>query len=238
MRLKTISFLSPEENILFDDVLLSLAEQSRAGEALRFWESKTPFVVLGKTSSLNDDVKLDMVRRDNIPVLRRSSAGGTVLQGEGCLNFSLILSKKRHPDIQKIHSSYKFILRKVVNALSALGLQSQMRSPSDIVIFETEKKFSGNAQKRGRHFILHHGTILCDFSIRLIEKYLKIPKQIPEYRKDRSHYDFLENILRAKGDVKKEIINQFEIESTDDILNIDEEKLLRKFCDEKDIFLA
>jgi len=46
MRLLDISFKKPSENLAFDDVLLDGAEGGRAGETLRFWESRTPFVVL------------------------------------------------------------------------------------------------------------------------------------------------------------------------------------------------
>ena len=102
MRLKTISFSTPQENILFDDVLLELAEQQKAPETLRFWESDQLFIVLGKTSKIEDDVFINLVRKDKIPILRRSSGGGTVLQGKGCLNFSLILSKNYHPALQTI----------------------------------------------------------------------------------------------------------------------------------------
>ena len=97
---KDISFETPQENILFDEVLLSLAEQKKSGEVLRFWESDKFFIVLGRTSSPVNDIHISAAVHDKIPVLRRSSGGGTVLQGKGCLNYSLILSKETHPQIQ------------------------------------------------------------------------------------------------------------------------------------------
>ena len=48
MILKDITLSTPEENIVYDEVLLSLAEQGQEGESLRFWESSSLFVVLGR----------------------------------------------------------------------------------------------------------------------------------------------------------------------------------------------
>ena len=45
MILKDISFKTPVENILYDDVLLTLAEQDKGGEVLRLWESEIVFIV-------------------------------------------------------------------------------------------------------------------------------------------------------------------------------------------------
>ena len=57
MLLKDLTLNTPQENILYDDVLLHLAEQGQGGEILRFWESPEYFVVLGKISKEQEDIK-------------------------------------------------------------------------------------------------------------------------------------------------------------------------------------
>jgi len=165
MILKDISFKSPQENILYDDVLLHLAEQGQQGEVLRFWESPVYFVVLGRIGKEREDAKIDAVRRDHISVLRRSSGGGTVLQGKGCLNYSLVLSQELNPQIADLRKSYQIILGKVIEALKQIGIESKFCPISDIALAENNRKFSGNAQKRLKKFILHHGTILYNFDL-------------------------------------------------------------------------
>ena len=91
--------------------------------------------------------------KDRIPVLRRSSGGGTVLQGKGCLNFSLVLSKEYNPHIGDLRKSYQFILGKVVTVLELLGIESKVHPVSDIALAENRKKISGNAQKRSKKYI-------------------------------------------------------------------------------------
>lgn len=210
MLLKDISFHTPQENIFFDEVLLDLAERGLSGEALRFWESDQFFIVLGRISKGEDDLKLDAVRRDGIPVLRRSSGGGTVLQGKGCLNFSLVLSKESRPELSGIRQSYAFILGQVVRALKRFNVACRYFPISDIALTGSQKKISGNAQKRSRNFILHHGTLLYDFDLRKIEDYLEMPADIPPYRAGRPHLDFVDNIPLSANQLKEGLAKVFD----------------------------
>jgi len=194
MNLRDVSFPDPQENIAFDDVLFTLAEKHEAGEYLRFWESPELFVVLGRIGREEVDVNLQRTKEDHIPVLRRSSGGGTVLQGPGCLNYSLILLKQNHPDLNDIRKSYAWISAKIITALLQSGVEAYFRPTSDLATGLAEKKFSGNAQRRGKNYILHHGTILYNFDLELISRYLNMPHDIPEYRKHRPHTDFVTNI--------------------------------------------
>jgi lipoate-protein ligase A len=209
MILKDISFPTPRENLSFDEELLNAAEQGYSGEALRFWESNQYFVVLGRISKEEEDVKITEVHRDRISVLRRASGGGTVLQGPGCLNYSLILSKDHDSAMYDLHKSYAFILNHIVQALGTIGVEAVFLPISDIALKENFKKISGNSQKRGRQFILHHGTILYDFDLKKIEQYLTVPKDLPAYRQGRSHSDFVTNVLRPKKEIKDAIQKVF-----------------------------
>jgi lipoate-protein ligase A len=188
-----LSLKSPSQNLAVDDMLLKQAENGSSGEALRLWESPVPCVVLGRISSM-DDVLMENCRRDHVEVLRRSSGGGTVVQGPGCLNFSFVLSKKHRPRLNDLHRSYQEILFPVIHLLQGLGISAVFQPVSDLALADNDKKFSGNAQKRGRDFILHHGTLLYHFDLSLIERYLAFPKTVPDYRAGRPHADFVTNL--------------------------------------------
>jgi lipoate---protein ligase len=193
MQVKDISFVKPFENILFDEVLFQLADKQGAGEFLRFWQSPHVFVVLGRIGKEHDDIWLERTAQDHVPVLRRTSGGGTVVQGPGCLNYTLVLNKDRHPDLNDLRKSYNWISAQIMASLSKCGIKAVFRPISDIALADSEKKISGNAQHRGKNFILHHGTILCDFDLNLIIRYLKMPQDVPEYRQKRSHEEFVAN---------------------------------------------
>jgi lipoate---protein ligase len=229
MVLRDISFPDPVDNISFDEVLLELAEQGRSGEILRMWESQQYFIVLGRNGVAEDDANLEHAARDGVVVLRRCSGGGTVLQGPGCLNFTLILQQEGNPALTDIRRSYQFILEKIIRVLQEIGISSQYRPISDLVTGGKEQKFSGNAQRRRRKFLLHHGTILYHFDIQLLERYLKIPKQMPEYRRARPHQDFLVNIPVARESFCRVMQNHFAISVKNPIVTPTERELLKDF---------
>ena len=235
MIIKDISFSSPSENILFDEALLSLAENGEQGEILRFWESKDLFVVLGRTSKPQEDLHLDLLLKDHIPVLRRASGGGTVLQGQGCLNYSLIISKERHLHLSLIRKSYQFILDKLIDALDGRGIKAVYHPISDMAV--GERKFSGNAQKRGKNFILHHGTILYSFPLEKIERYLKIPRDIPEYRRGRGHLDFVMNLPLTQAELKTIIAQAFGVKQREELLNSKERRELDHLLQTKNVII-
>ncbi len=175
MVLKDISFDNAQENIDYDLELLEAAECGVLDETLRFWELNKIAVILGRTSNPDDEVKTDETAKDDIDIVRRRSGGCTILQGPGCLNYSLILSFDKDPALKDIRESYKIIMGKLLSALNDLGINAEFKGLSDIAL--NGRKISGNAQFRRKKYMLHHGTMLYDFSVELIEKYLKMPKK-------------------------------------------------------------
>ena len=179
------------DNLALDEALLLDAEDGQSGQVLRFWTWPMPAVVLGAGSSLKDDVYEDRCLTDNVPIVRRSSGGGTVLLNEGCLLYSLVLDTSLNPVLSDIRSSYDWILGKIANALIPDSNDS-IQGTSDLSLLNC--KWSGNAQQRKKKYILHHGTILYNFDNSVVKKYLKMPVRQPEYRSQRHHTDFLTNI--------------------------------------------
>jgi lipoate---protein ligase len=234
MIVRDISFPTAKENLLFDDVLLYMAETDITEDVLRFWESPEDFIVLGRVGKEKEDVRAEEALRDGVKVFRRSSGGGTVVQGQGCLNYSLILSKEP-AHINDLRQSYAFILGNVVSALVKLNIQAQFLPISDIALVEGQKKISGNAQKRGRKYILHHGTILYQFDLNKITQYLRMPQDIPAYRQGRNHMDFVANVNVSAEKLKQEIARTFKTYDVSHHVSIKERKLLDEFVATKDI---
>jgi lipoate-protein ligase A len=192
MKYIDLTLPSPAANLACDEALLDLADSGAGGEVLRFWEPSEPFVVLGYANQAATEVDLPACRARKIPVLRRCSGGGTVLQGAGCLNYSVIL---RIPEAGLLHSikgTNTFVLERQCAALAPLlPSRPAIKGQTDLVLGDL--KFSGNAQRRKREFLLFHGTFLLNFDLTLIGQCLRMPPKQPEYRKGRSHSDFLTN---------------------------------------------
>src|SRR5438132_4436042 len=117
MRYLDLTLPDAPENLALDEALLLRAEGGAGGEVLRVWEYPRPVVVLGAGCRIADDVHDVNCAADGVPVLRRSSGGGTVLWGRGCLLFSVVLSYDRSPRLHEIGPSYAYILEHVLDAV-------------------------------------------------------------------------------------------------------------------------
>jgi lipoate---protein ligase len=188
MYLLDVTLPTLAENLALDEALLLDAEAG-GPELLRLWRWPHHAVVLGAAGRVVDDVVEAACRADAVPILRRSSGGGTVLLGAGCLLFSLILRFDRDPALTDLHASYRFILGRILVGLSPHVSGLALQGSSDLTL--AERKFSGNAQQRKRTHLLHHGTLLFAFDPAPASRYLKAPPRQPEYRRQRSHADFL-----------------------------------------------
>jgi lipoate-protein ligase A len=183
---------TPAENLAGDEALLDWCEAGQGEEVLRFWESTEYFVVVGYANRVLEEVNRNFCRRNSIPVLRRCTGGGTVLQGPGCLNYSLILRIGDGP-FQSIPATNEFILQRHQQALAEL-LQAPIERRGQTDLAMGGVKFCGNAQRRRKNFLLFHGSFLLHMDIKLIEKTLLMPSKQPDYRANRSHTDFLVNL--------------------------------------------
>ena len=133
-------------NLALDEALLLEAEAGRGAEVLRTWEWPQWAVVLGSGGCLAEDVEESACVSEAVPVLRRSSGGGTVLLGRGCLCYSLVLAYARHPALREIPFSYVYILEHVRSALHSLLPGIERAGTSDLMA--NGCKFSGTAQQR------------------------------------------------------------------------------------------
>lgn len=205
---------SPVENLALDEALLDDLEETEQEPILRLWESDRYFVVLGR-SSPHEDVHLDVCRQDGIPVLRRASGGGTVLQGPGCLCYALVLPTGLHAHLRDIRLTNTFILRRMAMALSPWEPAIAEQGISDLTV--KGRKIGGSAQKRKRNALLFHGTVLYGMRAGVIARYLNHPKQQPAYRGDRPHGDFLTTLDVPVQKIKQAIANMWHAHTTLDV---------------------
>src|SRR6266487_3675669 len=148
---------SPAENLACDEALLDSCEAGECDGLLRFWEAAEYFVVLGYANKAPVEVNIEACQKRGVPVLRRCSGGGAVVQGPGCLNYSLILKIPSDGPLASITETNRFIMSRHRELLeSLLGRPVEAHGASDLAV--DGMKFSGNAQRRKQRCFLFHGT--------------------------------------------------------------------------------
>lgn len=195
------TFPSPEENLACDEALLDLCEEAGGEEILRCWEPRQPFVVVGYANRVSAEVNAASCEAHGMPILRRCSGGGTVLQAPGCLNYALVLRLETGGPLDTITGANRFIMRRNAQAVAeAIGRPVQVQGHTDLTL--DGRKFSGNSQRRKRLGLLFHGCFLLDLDLTLVARCLRMPSRQPEYRRDRAHADFLVNLGVNAAEVK------------------------------------
>ena len=215
MQLLDQTFKTPAENLACDEALLDFFEDHGGDGVLRFWVPTHYFAVVGYANRVHTEVDVPACEAEGIPILRRCSGGGTVLQGPGCLNYSLVLKIEEHGPLASITSANKFIMERTREAVEGEGRMQnaecriKIRGHTDLAVADDRSshvtclKFSGNAQRRKKNFLLFHGTFLLKFDIPLMGRFLRMPSKEPDYRQSRSHTDFLTNLILPSDAVKK-----------------------------------
>ena len=107
-----LTFADPASNLACDEALLDWFESSPFdGALLRLWEPQSYFIVLGHSTRVSDEVNLAACDNRALPILRRMSGGGAVVQGPGCLNYSLILPSASY-QLKSIGAAFRYVLER------------------------------------------------------------------------------------------------------------------------------
>jgi lipoate-protein ligase A len=193
MKFLDLTLSTPEQNLACDEALLDACEAGQGEEVLRFWEPRQYFIVLGYANRMRAEVIVPAWQASGMPLMRRCSGGGTVLQGPGCLNYALVLRLEEAGPTGSIAQTNAYIMTRHQAALRpVLGDSVTVQGLTDLAL--GDRKFSGNAQRRKRRYLLFHGSFLLHFELQLIEALLALPPKQPAYRQNRAHRDFLTNL--------------------------------------------
>jgi lipoate-protein ligase A len=217
VQLLSLPPLSPTGHLAWEEAALDAVDAGEASPLLWFWESTVPFVVLGYGQAAAREAHLAQCQADGIPVLRRCSGGGAVVQGPGCLNYGLALLIEPSTPTGQLSSTNAWVMDRQRAALQPLISETIVRQgDTDLVI--GDRKFSGNAQRRKQRALLFHGTLLLDFDLTRIPRWLSTPSSEPRYRAGRTHLDFVRNLHLPSGNVRAALAQAWDARLDDALL--------------------
>src|ERR1035437_1615003 len=213
MKWFNLNLPSPAENLAGDEVLLDNCEAGHGEETLLFWEPRETFVVVGYANKVATEVNVAVCEAKRIPIFRRCSGGGTVVQMPGGLNYSLILRINETGPTRNIATANQFIMEKNRDVIESLAdefkiknlkLKISVRGHTDLCLGDL--KFAGNSQRRRKNFLLFHGTLLLDCDLALVSELLSMPSLQPDYRASRSHAEFVTNLNLPAEKIKAALV--------------------------------
>lgn len=165
--------LSAADNMAFDDVLLESKTKYNMPATLRFLRFDPPAVLVGYNQSVEQEVRVDFCRENEIDMNRRLTGGGAILFDRSQIGWE-ILGAKDDPIFPKaLPDLYRKLSNCVVEGLKVLGLDAKFRPRNDIEV--RGRKISGTGGTELYSAFLFQGTLLVDFDVELMLKTLRIP---------------------------------------------------------------
>jgi lipoate-protein ligase A len=155
------------------------------------WQPLLPCVVLGNSNQPQDALFSEAVIQDEIPVYKRPTGGQSVILTPDMLVVSILHQQTRQLSSKRYFEIFDYA---IMRALVSCGIGPlEMKGISDIVL--NGKKIAGTALYRNPRQVFFHAVINVAESTRRMERYLKFPIRVPDYRAGRSHREFVTSIV-------------------------------------------
>ena len=181
-----------------------LIARVKAGDswAYRSWEPEGVAVILGRGNAVALEVHEQHCRADQVPILRRRGGGGTVVLSPGILVISFAKWVKHQFHLKEY---FQQINADLIKSLQSLGIQDlTQQGHSDICL--RDRKILGSSMYRSQSLLFYTTSLMVSNNLALIDHYLKHPSKEPEYRRGRSHQEFLTTISREYPDLSVELV--------------------------------
>lgn len=172
---------------------IMLKPDASPGRCVTFVPTDT-IVVIGKGSDPAQEVDLEAVLADAVPVMRRASGGCAVVISPDMLAASFAVYGQAQ---QKSGDYFRDFNELIIAALRDSGVCDLTHAgTSDIA--RQGRKIAGTAIYRNRDVVFYHAILNLRGNPGIMERYLKRPPRMPEYRADRTHTEFVTS-LAAEG---------------------------------------
>ncbi len=146
-----------------------------------------PAVVIGRGGDQERELFTRAVSADGIPLLKRRGGGCSVVLDPGNVIVAVGLPL---PGVGLITRAFAAISSWLTAALADCGIPGvQQEGVSDLVL--ADRKIGGSCVYRTRGLLYYSTTLLVAPDLDLVERYLRFPPREPDYRRGRSHRDFM-----------------------------------------------
>lgn len=168
-----------------DDLIEDVRRDGRP--RVRVYRPDRLMVVLGRGSDPEKELDIEACLRDGVPVFKRRGGGCAVVLDEGNVVVSAVLPVEGYGSNDR---HFKRLSRWLTDGLTRAGIRGVDRGGvSDLVA--GDRKVGGACIHRSKNILFYSTTLLVHPDRDSMERYLKHPPREPDYRRGRSHGEFV-----------------------------------------------
>ncbi|PKP58842.1 hypothetical protein CVT91_07840 [Candidatus Atribacteria bacterium HGW-Atribacteria-1] len=200
----------PEINFEIEKKILEICKPDSF--VLRFWQNN-PCVVLGKFQEEEFEVNLKYTKRNNIPIFKRFTGGGTVYHDRGNLNITFCKEKENILFSKYILEEARGITEIILKGIKEFCKNCEIEERNSI--FLEEKKILGSAVAQKNNKFFYHASLLVNSNLKELKKVINWEEEYPKntrspIRSKRSKVTNLSSYAPLTIDmVKEKILNNF-----------------------------
>ena len=153
----------PYENLAAEQTLL---ERVGEGEMILYLWQNARTVVIGRNQNPWKECRTALLAEEGGHLARRLSGGGAVFHDLGNLNFTFLMREEDY-DLSRQ-------LSVIERACRSLGIPVERSGRNDLLA--DGRKFSGNAFYHHQGRAYHHGTLMVDVDLEMVQRYLSPSK--------------------------------------------------------------
>lgn len=197
-------------------------------EDLFFLYINSPAIVCGKHQNTLAEIDFSYTQNNNINIFRRLSGGGTVYHDLGNINFCFITN-----EIKGELVNFEKYLTYITKFLGTKQIEASVGKRHELIV--DGKKISGNASHVYKNRVMHHGTLLFDSQLEVLNNCLKIDplkytdKAVKSVRSEVTNISqyIMESISAQEFSIQlfNWLQGEFENSSTYELTKIDEQNI-------------
>lgn len=177
-----------------DSQLLYHALAYLGREGLILLQPGSPYVCLGFHQDASQEVEMEFLAQNDIPVFRREVGGGAVYLDHGQLFYQLVLRADRDDVPYQKDAFYRRYLGPVVETFRDFGAEASFKPVNDIIV--GGRKISGNGAAEINGMMVLVGNFIIDFNYEMMARSLRVPDEKFRDKVQKSLWEALTTLTR------------------------------------------
>lgn len=198
LRLITQDNVTASFGLSADEVIGERVGTGESVPTLRLYTYKSHCGLVGRFQNIQNELRLDFCKEQNISVNRRPTGGGAIIMGDGQLGLALMLPGQAEDTYSRARELMLTLSDGIIKGLQELGVNAQFYNKNDILV--NGRKIVGTGIHRAHSgSILFHASTLVDLNVKLMLQVLNTPLEKISDKQVAAISERLTNVRRELG---------------------------------------